>query len=90
VSRRSTETGPGHPQTPLLHSCPAPQLLPHAPQLDSSELRSAHPILHAVWPATSHSQREALHEAPVGHALLHRPQWAESMAVSTHAAAAAQ
>jgi hypothetical protein len=90
VSRRSIETGPGQPQTPLLHSCPAAQLLPHAPQLDSSELRSAHPVLHALWPATKHMQLEALQVAPVGHARLQRPQCAESVTVSTHSAADAQ
>jgi hypothetical protein len=72
-------------QTPPTHWCPAPQRLPHAPQLAASLCRSLQrPGAHCVRPASqAHAPFTQL--PPVPHWVPHAPQSNAFEVVSTHA-----
>jgi hypothetical protein len=60
--------------TPLLHSVPGMQTVPHLPQFFESLFRSAQVLVpHSVRPV-AHTQLAAVHMRVASHGLLHCPQ----------------
>jgi hypothetical protein len=73
-------------QTPLLHTCPALQGIPHWPQFMTSDVVSTHEPPHGMAPPLQDSWQEpAEHTWPDGHMWPHAPQLFTSAEVSTHA-----
>ena len=60
------------------------QVVPHAPQLPSSLVRSTHFPAHAVWPA-GHEHTPFAQAPPVGQAVPQAPQLAALESTSTQA-----
>lgn len=71
MPQKVSETG--HAHAPDMHSCPAPQGRPHAPQFCVSFSRSEHPLVHAVRPP-EHAHTPETHGSPEPHAFPHVPQ----------------
>jgi hypothetical protein len=69
----------------LLHTSGAVQVVPQAPQLAGSSLRSTHTPLQLVVGA-GHAQVPALHSKPCAHVLPQAPQLSSSVCVSTQLA----
>ena len=70
--------------TPLLQTSPAPQTVPHAPQLRLSALVSLHASPHFVSEPHVVVQTPPLQTLPVPHAFPQPPQFATSTLVSLH------
>ena len=62
----------GHPHVPPVHVSPAPQTLPHAPQLRGSVSVSVHRPPHVVPPVQVHTPETHVSTSP--HARAHAPQ----------------
>jgi hypothetical protein len=75
---------PAQPLAHLLceHTMPVAQAVPQAPQFFASEVVSAHPVEHIVWPARQ-PQTPALQDCPMGQMPPHLPQLAGSLDVRT-------
>jgi hypothetical protein len=67
-------------QTPVEQTCPAPQTVPHAPQLALSVVRLTHAPLQTEVPA-GQAHAPLTQSAPVGHAWPHAPQLAADVCV---------
>jgi hypothetical protein len=63
-------------QLPPLHTCVPVQVLPHVPQLLTSE--GTQPLLHISWPAP-HTQEPAWHVEPAPQTLPQAPQFCGSL-----------
>lgn len=79
----ATGQPPGRVHVPLLHIRPdTPQLLPQAPQFESSDLVSTQRPLHAVWPlAQARTHWPALQDAPLLQLMPQPPQLFASVLV---------
>ena len=71
--------------SPFTQARPAPQAVPHAPQLVGSVLRSRQPSRHRLVPPPQESAHAPWEQtSPSAHFLSQPPQCARSLAVSTH------